>query len=177
VSDSIAAYIVYLIAFPYIAPAAGRAGPPSLEKYKQAPYFLALDIEMAELGQSETQLGGRPITIRRQLIDEEVQSVECSYQLPDALSPASCDYKLGLHNELREKILAEASSTLTTGKRLCAANSTDSTPLPTPCAKISRSRGNAFSTSFRSPAGCYCWSAILYCLRLTYGALGSSIPL
>lgn len=107
-SDSITARIVYLVAFPHIAPGARRAGPPVLKKQKYAPYFLALDIEMAELGQSEHQLDGRAVTIRRQLIDEYVQSIECSYFLSEALSQQSRDAKLRLHERLRDQALAEA---------------------------------------------------------------------
>ncbi len=105
-SSFIDARIVYLILFPHVTSVASQAQPPPLKK--SVPYFLELDTELAELSQSQVSLDGCPVFIRRQVIDDLVQSAECSYTLADMLSPASNTRKQALHNKLRETILREA---------------------------------------------------------------------
>ncbi len=100
------ARVVYLIAFPHTPPVEYRAQAPALTK--SAPYFQALDVEIAELGESETTLQGRPIQVRRQVIDGQVQSVECRYTLEDLLNPASNAVRQAVHVDLREQVLREA---------------------------------------------------------------------
>jgi len=96
------AHVVYLVAFPF-TPAVDRAArPPTLTK--AAPYFQALDTEIAELGESALLLHGQPLTLRRQLIDGQVQSVECRYDLADCLSPSAIAFKQRLHADLRQHI-------------------------------------------------------------------------
>lgn len=100
------ARVVYLIAFPF-KPAPDRATrPPTLTK--SAPYFQALDTEIAELGESTLLLHGQPVTLRRQMIDGQVQSVECRYELSDCLSPTAVAFKQRLQADLRRHIEAEA---------------------------------------------------------------------
>ena len=105
-ADSLDARIVYLLFFPHVSPVTGQAQPPTLKK--SAPYFLELDTEFAELGQSQVSVEGCAVSVRRQVIDGQVQSVECAYTLPDLLNPASNARKQALHNKLRETILREA---------------------------------------------------------------------
>lgn len=99
------ARVVYLIAFPHTQPVEHRAQAPALTK--SAPHFQALDVEIAELGESETALQGRPIRVRRQVIDGQVQSVECRYTLEDLLNPASNTVRQAVHLDLRELVLRE----------------------------------------------------------------------
>ncbi len=101
------ARVVYLIAFPHSVKALGLASkqPPLT---KSAPYFLELDTAFAELGQSTIEIDGLPVILRRQLIDEQVQSVECSYPLRDALHVESGKLKRAVNAKLREKVLREA---------------------------------------------------------------------
>ncbi len=101
------ARVVYLIAFPHSVKAIGLASkqPPLT---KSAPYFLEIDTAFAELGQSAIEIDGLQVIMRRQLIDGQVQSVECLYHLPDALSPASQQRKQAVNDQLRQKILREA---------------------------------------------------------------------
>lgn len=107
------ARVVYLIAFPYALPAASRAAlsAPSREAQaaltKSAPHFQALDVEIIDLGASTVTLQGQPIQIRRQLIDDQVQSVECHYGLGDCLNPASNTLRQALNLYLRETVLRE----------------------------------------------------------------------
>lgn len=98
------AHVVYLIAFPFSLPADSPARTPTLTK--SAPYFQALDTEIAELGVSEIMLQAQRVTVRRQLIDEQVQSIECHYELSDLFSAAA--HKQRLQTELREHVLREA---------------------------------------------------------------------
>jgi hypothetical protein len=96
------AHVIYLVLCPHTPPA-GRAqvagGPPTLNKY-QAPYFLDLDIELADLGQTERRVAGTTVQVRRQLIDEQIVAVECAYTLPDVLAPASNAHKQAIHTQL-----------------------------------------------------------------------------
>jgi hypothetical protein len=106
-STTLDARVVYLIAFPHSVKALGLASkqPPLT---KSAPYFLEIDTAFAELGQSAVEIGGLPVTLRRQLIDEQVQSVECSYALRDALNAESARLKQAVNAQLRETVLREA---------------------------------------------------------------------
>ncbi len=101
------ARVVYLIAFPHSVKAIGLASkqPPLT---KSAPYFLEIDTAFAELGQSAIEIDGLQVIMRRQLIDEQVQSVECSYALRDALTAKSARLKQAVNAKLREVVLREA---------------------------------------------------------------------
>jgi hypothetical protein len=110
----IEARLLYLTFFPYTPPAPGqgrnlRGVRPPLTK--QAPYFLDLDIEIAELDQREWFVDGLPIKIRRLLIDELIVSVECAYTLADLLDPAGNARKQTLHAKLLNMIRAESGYT------------------------------------------------------------------
>ncbi len=100
------ARIVYLIAFPATAVVKGQAQPPPFTK--AAPYFLELDTTLAELGQGDIAIDGVRIAVRRQLIDNQVQSVECVYALPDVLNPNSNRQRQKLQAKLRQWVLDEA---------------------------------------------------------------------
>lgn len=102
----LAARVVYLVAFPFKPPADSAARPPTLTK--AAPYFQALDTEIAELEESTLTLHGQPVTLRRQVMDGQVQSVECRYDLADCLSPSANVFKQRLQTELRQRIETEA---------------------------------------------------------------------
>ena len=107
---SLDAHLLYLVLYPY-SPPAGRAqspgGPPPLNK-NEAPYFLGLDIELAELGQDERAVDGLPVLVKRQVIDEQIVAVECAYSLPDVLAPASNERKQAVQARLLAAIRAEA---------------------------------------------------------------------
>jgi hypothetical protein len=110
----VTARVVYLIAFPSPgvgrqraqAPAPLRGAPAALTK--AAPHFQALDVEIADLDESAVTLQGQPIHIRRQLIDGQVQSVECRYELADLLNPAANTVRQALNLHLREHVLRTA---------------------------------------------------------------------
>jgi len=110
----IEARLLYLAFFPHTLPAPGkghtlRGVQPPLTK--QAPYFLDLDIEFADLDQREIDVDGQSIRIRRQMIDEQIVVVECAYTLADLLSPASNTHKQSLHVKLLNRIRAESGYT------------------------------------------------------------------
>jgi hypothetical protein len=100
------ARVVYLIAFPFDLPADSPARTVTFTK--SAPYFQALDTEITELGVTEIMRQSVPVTVRRQVIDDQVQSLECHYALADAFSPAGNALKQRLQTELREHVLREA---------------------------------------------------------------------
>lgn len=102
----ITAHVVYLVAFPFKPAPDKAARPPTLTK--AAPYFQALDTEIAELGESTLLRHGQPVTLRRQMIDGQALSVECHYDLADCLSPTAAAYKQSLQADLRRHIQAEA---------------------------------------------------------------------
>lgn len=105
-TQTLSATVVYLLAFPFTARVGERAAPPALTK--SAPYFQPLDIEVSELGQTSFSVGGQTVSVRRQVIDEQVQSVECRYTLSDVLAPANNAQRLAMQAELREHVLREA---------------------------------------------------------------------
>jgi hypothetical protein len=105
-TQTLSATVVYLLAFPFTARVGERAAPPALTK--SAPYFQPLDIEVSELSQTSFSVGGQTVSVRRQAIDEQVQSVECRYTLSDVLAPANNAQRLAMQAELREHVLREA---------------------------------------------------------------------
>lgn len=104
------AQVIYLVLYPYTPPAglAKPAGAPPTLNRRQAPYFLDLDIGLADVGQSERTLQGFQVQIRRQLIDEQIVAIECAYSLPDVLSPDSNARKQALQARLVEDLRKEA---------------------------------------------------------------------
>jgi hypothetical protein len=103
------ARLIYLVLFPY-APSSrvtGSGVPLPLDKY-QAPYFLDLDIEVINLGESSWVIDGVTVEVKRQVFDEEVSLVECRYNLADVLNPACNERKQGLQAKLLAAIRAEA---------------------------------------------------------------------
>ncbi|MBP7692998.1 MAG: hypothetical protein KA764_13835, partial [Anaerolineales bacterium] len=106
------ARVIYLLAFPHpnapaaAAPDPGEPGRSTLTK--AAPYFQALDVDITELSEATLTLRGQLIEVRRQLIDGQVQTVECRYTLTDLFNPASNPLRQALHLELREALLRAA---------------------------------------------------------------------
>lgn len=100
------ARVVYLIAFPAPLAAAQRGAPAALTK--AAPHFQALDVEITDLDETVVTLQGRPIQVRRQVIDGQVQSVECRYDLADLFDPAANAIRQALNLDLREHVLRAA---------------------------------------------------------------------
>lgn len=98
--------VIYLIAFPSPLPAAERGAPAALTK--AAPYFQALDVEITDLDESTLSEQGRSIQVRRQIIDGQVLSAECRYDLADIFSPAAHAARQGLNLFLREHVLRTA---------------------------------------------------------------------
>jgi hypothetical protein len=74
---------------------------------KSAPYFQAVDTVIADLGRGALQLGETAVALRQQVIDDQVQSVECNYVLADILNPASNLRRQRLHAQIREAVLRE----------------------------------------------------------------------
>lgn len=100
------ARVVYLIAFPYSLSAGSAARTPTFTK--SPPYFQALDTEITELGVSEIMLQAQRVTVRRQVIDGQVQAIECQYDLPDLFSAAARALKPRMQADLRDVVLREA---------------------------------------------------------------------
>lgn len=102
------ARIVYLVQFPCAAPAAPghRGAQPPLTK--QPPYFLELDLELVEMSHGEVVIDGQTVVLRRQMIDEQIMSIECIYTLADILDPRSNERKQALHAKLTALIRAES---------------------------------------------------------------------
>lgn len=103
------ARFVYLTLFPYTPPAKTPGGgqAPPLDK-NQSPYFLDLDMEVLELGRNSLTIDDVAVEVRRQVFDEEVILVECSYALPDILNPACNERKQNLQTKLLATIRAES---------------------------------------------------------------------
>lgn len=108
------AHIVFLLALPYTPPTAATRAAPALSgaelrpPVKSAPHFYEIDVALTELGRTAVTVEGQPVSVRRQLIDDQVLSIECAYTLPDALSAEGLALKKRLNAALRELLLREA---------------------------------------------------------------------
>jgi hypothetical protein len=113
-STPLDARIIFLMFYPYTPPVVPKGSvihPLQPSQTQRTPYFLNLDIELVELGQSEIQLSGQSVLIHRQLIDEQIICVECAYRLNDILAADGNERKQLIQTQLHEKILRDAEYT------------------------------------------------------------------
>jgi hypothetical protein len=100
------AQISYLLAWPSpVTP--GPESPLTMRDLRDAPYFTPVDIDVQPLGDEMLELREVPVAMRRFAYEGGVLVAECTYTLPDALSPAGLSAKLRLQAELRERLLAD----------------------------------------------------------------------
>lgn len=101
----------YLLVFPH----AETAVPPTPqqpiqglkedETVKDAPYFQPVDIEVQTIAQETVQIEGVSVQIHRQVYDNLVQIVECSYSLTEPLRGTAVSHKNQIETHLRQQLL------------------------------------------------------------------------
>ena len=98
------AELCYIIAFP--DPAEESTEPKEqIRGLKDAPYFQPVDIDVRTLGQAEVQAGGVQISALRQRYDDQVQVVDCRFQMEDALGAAAIQQRGIIEKNLRERFI------------------------------------------------------------------------
>lgn len=99
--------ICYLIAFPDSAE--GKAPPPEqFTGLKDAPYFKPVDIDLVTLGEETVVVEGYAVAVARQRYDDQVQMVECHYDLEDPFEPELLKVRMKIQNVLQSRYVPEA---------------------------------------------------------------------
>lgn len=105
------ARVIYLFLYPYTPPPMPKGGrlhrlqPPQSQRI---PYFLELDIELVELGQSELQVEGQTISIQQQVYDEQIVCIGCTYTLTDVLASDATTRKRNIQTKLHDQLLGQS---------------------------------------------------------------------
>ena len=98
------AEICYIIAFP--DPTDKSSTPPEqIRGLKDAPYFQPVDIDVRTLGQVEVQAGGVQVSVVRQRYDEQIQMVDCRFQMSDVFNISVIQQREVIERNLREKFI------------------------------------------------------------------------
>lgn len=98
--------ICYLIAFPDSA----EGKVPSPEQFtglKDAPYFKPVDIDLVTLGEETVVVEGYAVAVTRQRYDDQVQMVECRYDLEDPFDASVLKNRLKIQNALQSRYVPE----------------------------------------------------------------------
>jgi hypothetical protein len=112
VSDVLPAEICYLLLLPLrFTPPAGQARLLPTPPQKDAPYFFDLDIEFSAMGERRIELEGIPVTLRFQVLDEQVWLAECRYRLADLMDEAALSQRQAIQNRLKENMKQETGYT------------------------------------------------------------------
>jgi hypothetical protein len=98
------AEICYIIAFP---DSANETSTPAeqIRGLKDAPYFQPVDIDVRTLGQVEVQAGGVQVSVVRQRYDEQIQVVDCRFQMTDVFNESVIQQREVIERNLRERFI------------------------------------------------------------------------
>ena len=98
------AEICYIIAFP---DSTGETSIPyeQIRGLKDAPYFQPVDIDVRTLGQVEVQAGGVQVSVLRQRYDDQIQIVDCRFQMADVFNPSVIQQREIIERNLRERFI------------------------------------------------------------------------
>jgi len=99
------AEICYIIAFPDFT---GETSTPyeQIRGLKDAPYFQPVDIDVRTLGQAEVQAGGVQVSVLRQRYDDQIQMVDCRFQMSDVFNPSVIQQREVIERNLRERFIS-----------------------------------------------------------------------
>ncbi|HKJ40021.1 MAG TPA: hypothetical protein VJ972_14690 [Anaerolineales bacterium] len=98
------AEICYIIAFP--DPTDEKSTPPEqIRGLKDAPYFQPVDIDVRTLGQIEVQAGGVQVSVLRQRYDNQIQIVDCRFQMSDVFNASVIQQREVIERNLRERFI------------------------------------------------------------------------
>ena len=79
--------------------------PEQIRGLKDAPYFQPVDIDVRTLGQVEVQAGGVQVSVVRQRYDEQIQVVDCRFQMSDVLNESAIQQREVIERNLRERFI------------------------------------------------------------------------
>jgi len=98
------AEICYIIAFP---DSTGETSTSyeQIRGLKDAPYFQPVDIDVRTLGQVEVQAGGVQVSVLRQRYDDQIQMVDCRFQMSDVFNPSVIQQREVIERNLRERFI------------------------------------------------------------------------
>lgn len=105
-SDSIDAHICYLLAYPHTS-STFFTSPERPQRLKDAPYFEAVDLDIHTIAYETAEVEGVRALIRRQVYDGLIESAECTFDLPDALSVAALQIKARVQAAVRARLTAD----------------------------------------------------------------------
>lgn len=98
--------ICYLLAFPDSAE--GKVPPPEqFTGLKDAPYFKPVDIDLVTLGEETVVVEGYAVAVSRQRYDDQVQMVECHYDLEDPFKPELLKVRMKIQSALQSRFVPE----------------------------------------------------------------------
>ncbi|MCQ3939211.1 MAG: hypothetical protein DPW18_19515 [Chloroflexi bacterium] len=98
--------ICYLLAFPDSAE--GKIPPPEqFTGLKDAPYFKPVDIDLVTLGEETVIVEGYAVAVTRQRYDDQVQMVECHYDLDDPFNASVLKERLKIQSALQSRYIPE----------------------------------------------------------------------
>jgi hypothetical protein len=98
------AEICYIIAFPDEVEETSQP-KEQIRGLKDAPYFQPVDIDVRTLGQVEVQAGGVQVSVLRQRYDEQIQVVDCRFQMSDVLNESVIQQREVIERNLRERFI------------------------------------------------------------------------
>jgi len=98
------AEICYILAFPDPTDEA-TIPPEKIRGLKDAPYFQPIDIDVRTLGQVEVQAGGVQVSVLRQRYDNQIQIVDCRFQMSDVFNVSVIQQREVIERNLRERFI------------------------------------------------------------------------
>lgn len=97
--------ICYLIAFPD----EDKTNQPveQFKALKDAPYFQPIDIDLVTLGDETIVIEGYAIAVKRERYDDQVQMIECHFDLKDPFAYSVLQDRVKIQNALQTKYIPE----------------------------------------------------------------------
>lgn len=106
-TDSLDAQLCYLFTFPHGGTAVPQPAAP-LKKLKDAPYFKPVDMEVQLLEATAVQIEGIQILVQAYLYEQEIQLLECRFELQNVLSSQTLQLKDRLEAGLVQTLVPTA---------------------------------------------------------------------
>jgi hypothetical protein len=79
--------------------------PEQIRGLKDAPYFQPVDIDVITLGQVEVQAGGVQVSVLSQRYDDQIQIIDCRFQMSDVLNISAIQQREVIEKYLRERFI------------------------------------------------------------------------
>lgn len=98
--------VSYMMFAPY-KPKDSEGKPTVLKKPGYAPYFFDVDIRFIKIGSKKVKFDGVDIRIELEVLDNEVLTADCIYELSSGLSEAGLNEKNEINSKIRRKIIKD----------------------------------------------------------------------